>query len=110
MKKKQAGKLNKRISLKTFSTTADGYGGFTLGAASSTKAIWANVKVKDSDITDEFGEVINKVVVEFVVRKNAAADFNATDVLEFESIQYRINKIYDLDIDNYTMIIATKLD
>jgi|TARA_R100000149_G_C5875915_1_gene139748 head-tail adaptor len=113
MKKIQAGKLNKRISLKTFSTTADGYGGFTIGAAESEAEIWANVKFKNSDILDEFGQVSNKVMVEFLVRREAVRSYftiGATDVLEYESKQYRVNKIYDVDIDNYTMIVATKID
>ncbi|QDP57509.1 MAG: hypothetical protein Unbinned2072contig1001_23 [Prokaryotic dsDNA virus sp.] len=110
MKKIQAGKLNKRISLKTFAAVADGYGGFTTGSETSSSTIWANVKVKDSDIVDEFGEVINKVMVEFLVRKDAAGAYNATDILEYESKQYRINKVYDIEIDNYTKILATKLD
>jgi len=111
MRKLQAGRLNKRITIQIYNTTADGYGGFTMGAVNTEATIWANVKIKESDITDEFGEVTNKVMVEFIIRKNASQYFdNLTDVLVYENDKYRINKTHDLDDDNYTRIVGTKLD
>lgn len=111
MKKKQSGKLNKRITLQRYQKDADGYGGFMDDAAEASGTIWANVKFKSSNIVDEFGKVDNLIVAEFLVRKKAVDTYytlNDTDTLIYNLNSYRINKVYDADIDNYTIIEATK--
>jgi head-tail adaptor len=116
MKKLQAGKLNKKINIIRPTGNADGYGGFSDYFASTSAGysmiynnIWANVNTKDSNVTDEFGKVINEVMVEFTTRKNAAKTFLETDIIEYKDILYQINKVSDTNDDDYVKILATNI-
>ena len=111
MKKFQAGKLNKRINIiRIGASTPDGYGGFTVGGDTTVYQCWAHIKIKNSDIKNDFGDSQNKIFIDVMVRKDALGGIRPTDLIEFNSRQYKINKMYDNELDEFTKFEACRVD
>lgn len=112
MKKLSAGKLNKRIQIMRTNSTDDGYGGKS--ALSPTKTsmatMWAKVNFITSDISTKFGDTENRVDADFIVRKRAAGVIRATDEVKFKTRFFKVNKVYEADLDDYVKINATRID
>lgn len=105
------GKLNKRISVVRIGTTADGYGGFTEDSESTIATCWAKVKAVNSDVLEDFGDTQNKVFVEFWVRKNAIKNLvRPTDLVLYNSNKYQVNKVYNVELDDFSKILGCRVD
>lgn len=106
-----AGKLDRRLIIKSVSKSSDGYGGFT-DSVSTNKTIWANITEKNGEIKSEDGKRSWVSQIEIICRKKAFDSINnRTSILQVEGNvnNYRINEVYDEDPKYYTKIIATRI-
>lgn len=112
MKKFNVGKMNKRIDIMRTNSTDDGYGGKSAlsPTKSSVATMWAKVNFSASDIKTEFGNTQNRVDADFIVRKRAAGVIRATDEVQFKTRFFKINKVYEADLDDFVKINATRID
>ncbi|QDP61113.1 MAG: hypothetical protein Unbinned5858contig1001_42 [Prokaryotic dsDNA virus sp.] len=113
------GKLNKRIQIvrnTLFGTGAvddrpNSYGEYSITGTTTTATIWAKVSFKNSAIKDQFGEPVNKVLASFIVRKKSLNNnYDLGDFIIYDSQKFKMNKVYEYDINDYIIIEATKLD
>ncbi len=106
-----AGKLDRRLIIKSVSKSSDGYGGYT-DSVSTNKTIWANITQTSGEIKSEDGKRSWVSQIEIVCRKKAFDSINnRTSILQVEgnTTNYRINEVYDDDPKYYTKIIATRI-
>ncbi len=114
------GKLNKRIQIERNTLSGLGnpsdlkpnyYGEYEITGTTTTATIWAKVSFKNSAIKNQFGEPVNKVLASFIVRKKSLNNnYDLGDFLIYDSQKFKMNKVYEYDIDDYIVIEATKLD
>ena len=106
-----AGKLDKRVLIKTQTKSSDGFGGYTSTNATQS-TIWAKVDFTNGEITSKNGRKKRNLQIELLVRKKTADTILTTDLLQIENISglYQINDMYDADYKYYTKLIATKRD
>jgi len=105
-----AGKLDKRVLIKSVNKTADGFGGFT-DSVSTLKTIWANVKEVSGNITTENGRRTQVVEIEVICRTKAIDSVNLNThylQIEGESDEYRIDNIIEQEYKYFDKIIASK--
>ena len=109
------GKLNTRIIIKQLTKTADGFGGYQDGSSQYTE-IWANYKELRGPRSSENGQRQTETFVQLICRTdtikaiNAGASSNWFFEVEGESVDYRINDIYQSDYKNFTTIIGVKVE
>ena len=113
------GKLNKRIQIERNTLSGitqpysmpNNYGEWEITGTTTTATIWAKVSFKNSAIKNQFGEPVNKVLASFIVRKKSLNNnYNLGDFIIYDSQKFKMNKVYEYDIDDYIIIEATKLD
>jgi head-tail adaptor len=107
----KVGDLDTRISILRETTSADGYGGFTSTGETAVDTIWAKLTYIDSDIKDDFGELQNNVVAEFIVRKRALPGLLAGDMVRIETNYqtFKINKAYEAVYKDFYKLTGTKV-
>ncbi len=106
-----AGKLDKRLIIKTVNKSDDGFGGFT-DSVSTNKTIWANVQEKSGEIKSDDGKRSWVSQIEIICRKKAFESINnRTSILQVVGnvTNYRINQVYNEDFKYFTKIIATRI-
>jgi head-tail adaptor len=105
-----AGKLDKRVLIKSVGKTADGYGGYT-DSVSTLKTIWANVKEVSGDIATSDGKRSQSTDIEVICRTKAITFDLKTHLLQIEgnSTNYRINNIIEEEYKYFDKILATKI-
>lgn len=114
------GKLNKRIIITRNTLSGIGnpsdllpndYGEYEITGTTTTATIWAKVSFKNSAIKNEYGEPVNKVLASFIVRKKSLNNnYDLGDFILYDLQTFKLNKVYEYDIDDYIIIEATKLD
>jgi len=102
------GKLKNRIEVLTTTKTADGYGGFT-GSTSTDATVWGFAKEKKGEFIMGDGSRKKYKEVEVVLRKKS---FDLIDDTDFTfkidgSSPYRVNDVYESQIDKYITITGT---
>ena len=106
-----AGKLDKRIEVKTLAKTSDGYGG-TTSTISLFATIWAYVRELSGDVDEDGYDRGRKKELEIVVRKQTAEDKNISEDnilrVEGDTGDYRIVSIMEHTYKKYTKITAVK--
>ena len=105
-----AGKLNTRININRYTKVADDFGGFN-STQSVYKSIWCHLKEIKGDVSADNGMTQRKVNAELMVRKKAADDILIGDTfnIDGQSDQFKINDLYQSDLDFYVTIKATKV-
>lgn len=107
-----AGKLNTRVEIKTQTTSADGYGGFTATTA-TTATVWASVKEVKGDVeTNAYsrGRYLNiEVVMRDKTIESNSIDEDTILKIQNKAGDYRITGIYENFQDKFVKIEATKL-
>ena len=106
-----AGKLKNRITLKRLTRVSDNYGGYNSTLA-DVKTLWCDLKEVSGDIKMENGMREHRIYVEMIIRKKTADDIQVGDIFirEGESAQYRINEMYQSELNYYVQLKATKID
>ena len=106
-----AGKLNQRITIKRLAKVSDGFGGFN-STLSNVKTLWCSLKETSGEVKDEFGKRERYVEIELLVRKKSANDITIGDIFiaEGDNDEFRINNMYQSQLDFYVEIKATKID
>ena len=106
-----AGKLNQRITIKRLAKVSDGFGGFN-STLSNVKTLWCSLKETSGEVKDEFGKRERYVEIELLVRKKSANDITIGDIFiaEGNNDEFRINNMYQSQLDFYVEIKATKID
>lgn len=106
-----AGKLDKRIDVKGFSKTADGYGG-TTSTVTDIGTIWAYVRELSGEVDEDGYDRGRKKKLEVVVRKETADDKSLSEDnilrLEGETGDYRITSLMEHTYKKYVKITAVK--
>lgn len=105
-----AGKLNTRINIKRYTKTADDFGGFT-STSTTLKSVWCFLKEVKGEVFDEGGMSQRRVNAELIVRKKAIDDVVIGDTfnIDGESDQFKINDLYQSELDFYFTVKATKI-
>lgn len=106
----QAGKLNKRVTIKRLTETSDSYGG-TVSTVVDYVTIWADKKELGGEVKNENGQRTLYNDVELIIRKKTADVIRYDDIfsIEGDANTYRINEIFDSKEDFFTTIRATKI-
>jgi len=107
----QSGKLDIRITVSTYTSVSDGYGGFN-NTIASTNTYWCNFVPISGEISQINGKRTLSTEVTITMRKLTADNINLGDtfVLEGQTEIYRINDKFETDLAFYTQLIATKID
>ena len=101
-----AGKLRYRITVKRNTNSADGYGGFT-SSLSTIGTYWGDRKYLDGKMIFRDGKRILQTGIEITMRKNTVTtNIQRGDLLFLtnDSIRYRINEIYEVDLYTYKIL------
>lgn len=106
----QSGQLNTRININRYTKTQDDFGGYN-STNSVLKSIWCDLREVRGDVSVEGGMTQRRVNAELLVRKNAVDDVLIGDTfnIEGQSDQYKINDIYQSELDFFVTIKATKI-
>jgi SPP1 family predicted phage head-tail adaptor len=106
----QAGKLNKRVTIKRLTETSDSYGG-TVSTVADYVTIWADKKELGGEVKNENGQRTLYNDIELTIRKKTADVIRYDDIfsIEGDANTYRINEIFDSKEDFFTTIRATKI-
>tara|TARA_R100000406_G_scaffold10249_1_gene6728 strand:- start:403 stop:732 length:330 start_codon:yes stop_codon:yes gene_type:complete len=102
----EIGLFKNRIAFYSYSKSADGYGGYTNPTPTLITTIWGYKKELGGDYSSEDGKRRKNNDVEVVVRKK---DFALVNVTEFSFNidgvgKYRVNDVYESEIDKYITI------
>jgi SPP1 family predicted phage head-tail adaptor len=105
----QIGKLNKRVTIKTVTRTADGLGGFT-EVASTVKETWAAVRPLSAKETLSYGLELGDRTAEITLRYDGT--ITQTQYIEFGSRAYRIKSVMSPDErrHEYVLICTERTD
>jgi len=96
---RSARRYSKRIQVWASVPTDDNYGGKTL-TDGLVKTMWADVKTLDSSRSIENGLDVSRPSVEVYMRKDPGVDWaNETLFLKINSIDYRISRIEEINLD-----------
>ena len=103
-------KLIPRIEVNRYTKVADDFGGYNSTTA-IFKSIWCYLKQVGGDVSAENGMSQRRITAEIIARKNAVDDVIIGDTfnVEGQADQYKINDIYQSDLDFYVTIKATKV-
>lgn len=106
----QAGKLNKRVTIKRLTEISDSYGG-TVSTVADYVTIWADKKELGGEVKNENGQRTLYNDIELTIRKKTADVIRYDDIfsIEGDANTYRINEIFDSKEDFFTTIRATKI-
>ena len=104
-----AGKLNSRINIKRLVKVSDGFGGFT-STLSDISTVWCNLKEVSGEINEKFGKREQDVQIEIIMRKNTSDLIQLGDIftVEGQTQKYRINEKFEVNLDFYVKLKATK--
>tara|TARA_R100000234_G_C4963391_1_gene162791 strand:- start:161 stop:493 length:333 start_codon:yes stop_codon:yes gene_type:complete len=106
------GNLSNRIAFYKFTESTDSYGGFVAsGAETLVNTIWGYAIPQSGEYVNESGQRQRKNEVEVIVRKKS---FSLVDNAELTfkidgSASFRINDVYESDIDKYITIKGTRV-
>ena len=105
------GKLKNRITIKRLTRVSDNYGGYNSTLA-DVKPLWCDLKEVSGDIKMENGMRERRLFVEMIIRKKTADDIQVGDIFirEGGTDQYRINEMYQSELNYYVQLKATKID
>ena len=105
-----AGRLNTRISVNRYTKVADDFGGFTSTEA-VLKNVWCHLKEIKGDVTTENGMTQRRITAELILRKKAADEVRIGDTINIDgqADKFKINNMYQSELDFYTTIIATNI-
>jgi SPP1 family predicted phage head-tail adaptor len=85
------GQFNKRVTFKTYATSADGAGGVSEGSASTIMQTWARVTDKGSSRSlNEFVDTIQKRKQIDVLYRTALSDLDKNTFIEYNGVEYTI--------------------
>jgi SPP1 family predicted phage head-tail adaptor len=103
------GKLNKRVTIKTVTRTADGLGGYT-ETISTVKETWAGIRPLSAKETLSYGLELGDRTAEIRLRFDGTV--NQTNYIEFGSRVYRIKSVVNPDEGNreYVLICTERTD
>jgi len=106
-----AGKLNSKISIKRLVKVSDSFGGFN-STTSEIATVWCNLKEISGEINEKFGKREQDVQIEIIMRKNTADLIQIGDIFTIEggTQKYRINEKFELNLDFYVKLKATKTE
>lgn len=101
-----AGELKHKVTVKRNTSSSDGYGGFiyTTGTVGS---FWAARTYLDGKFIFRDGKRILQTGIEITMRKNTVTtNIQRGDLLFLtnDSIRYRINEIYEVDLYTYKIL------
>ena len=102
----KAGDLRYRLTVKRNTNSSDGYGGFT-SSQSTVGTFWADRKFTDGQMIFRDGKRILQTGIEITMRKNTVTtNIQRGDLLFLtnDSIRYRINEIYEVDLYTYKIL------
>jgi len=105
-----AGRLNTRISVNRYTKVADDFGGYTSTEA-VLKNVWCHLKEIKGDVSAENGMTQRRVTAELILRKKAADEVRIGDTINIDgqTDKFKINNMYQSELDFYTTIIATNI-
>jgi len=107
-----AGKLNKRVIVRSQTQTSDGYGG-TTSTLSPTAAFWAKITEKQGDVVQENYKRGRFLKVDFIVRTKTVEEYiTFDDLLQIQGKDgyYRIVEIFEHQDKYYTTIRGVLID
>lgn len=105
-----AGKLNTRISVNRYTRVADDFGGYTSTEA-VLKNVWCHLKEIKGDVSAENGMTQRRVTAELILRNKAADEVRIGDTINIDgqTDKFKINNMYQSELDFYTTIVATNI-
>ena len=105
-----AGRLNTRISVNRYTKVADDFGGYTSTEA-VLKKVWCHLKEIKGDVTTENGMTQRRITAELILRKKAADEVRIGDTINIDgqTDKFKINNMYQSELDFYTTIVATNI-
>lgn len=105
----QIGKLNKRVTIKDVTRTADGLGGYT-ETETNVRETWASVFPFNGREQLNYGLELGERTYEITLRYNGTLD--QTNIIEYNSKRLRINSVVITDEANweYRLICTERTD
>ena len=98
------GQLRHRVIIKAASSTADGIGGQTT-TLSTVATVWGHVRQLDGVRNAEGRTTENKTRYEVVIRSDAYA-VTVDNILEFDSVEMKIDSLLQDELKRFTTIEA----
>ena len=106
-----AGKLDKRIEIKSITKTSDGYGG-TTSTLNAFATVWAYVREVSGKVEQDEFDRGRKKELDIIVRSQTAEDKSISEDnilrVEGETGDYRVISIVEHTYKKYTKITAVK--
>jgi|TARA_Y100000015_G_C2389912_1_gene89541 head-tail adaptor len=103
------GKMKNRIAFYRFVTSSDSYGGFLSSGETLVNTVWGYSKAISGEYVDQSGQRQRTNEVEVIIRKKTfdIVDNNEMTFKIDGSGSYRINDVFESDIDKYITLKGT---
>lgn len=103
------GKMKNRIKFYRFVTSSDSYGGFLSSGETLVNTVWGYSKAISGEYVDQSGQRQRTNEVEVIIRKKTfdIVDNNEMTFKIDGSDSYRINDVFESDIDKYITLKGT---
>ena len=106
----QIGHLDRRITLQTYSTSANSYGEL-IESYSDYRTVWAKVDFTGGSQSDEFDRITAISKVKFFIRNLDLADLTEKTRISYDSKLYYIQAINEIEgRDSFLEIITEQRD
>ena len=105
------GKMSNRVSFYRFVTSNDSYGGFLSSGETLINTIWGYMIPQSGEYINQSGQRQRKNQVEVIIRKKSF-EIVDNDELTFKidgSDSFRINDVFESEIDKYVTIKGTRV-
>lgn len=103
---KQSGQLDRRITIKTFTTSTDGFGQINK-SFSTLASVWAKVEEKSGSEKEVSDQMLAVKKVDFLIRHRS--DLNEQMRIEYNGKTYKIEAIINADSRDSFQRIETRL-
>jgi SPP1 family predicted phage head-tail adaptor len=103
------GKMQNRIAFYRFVTSSDSYGGFLSSGETLVNTVWGYSKAISGEYIDQSGQRQRTNDVEVIIRKKTfdIVDNNEMTFKIDGSNSYRINDVFESEIDKYITLKGT---